>query len=203
MEHFKGGKQAAEILGVHQRTLYLWEKKGLIETVRTPGNKRLYNVNKFLEDNKCKENICNNLDDLDKETRLNIAYIRVSSQNQTDDLERQKQLMVHKFPNHIIIEDIGSGLNLNKRGIRKIIHLAIEGKINELVVAHRDRLTRFGFELIEEIINKYSKGKIVILSEPEKLEPEEEIVKDIMSIMNVYVAKINGLRKYKKNNKNP
>lgn len=203
MEHFKGGKQAAEILGVHQRTLYLWEKKGLIETVRTPGNKRLYNVNKFLEDNKCKENICNNLDDLDKETRLNIAYIRVSSQNQKDDLERQKQLMVHKFPNHIIIEDIGSGLNLNKRGIRKIIHLAIEGKINELIVAHRDRLTRFGFELIEEIINKYSKGKIVILSEPEKLEPEEEIVKDIMSIMNVYVAKINGLRKYKKNNKNP
>ena len=54
MEHFKGGKQAAEILGVHQRTLYLWEKKGLIETVRTPGNKRLYNVNKFLEDNKRK-----------------------------------------------------------------------------------------------------------------------------------------------------
>ena len=203
MEHFKGGKQAAEILGVHQRTLYLWEKKGLIETVRTPGNKRLYNVNKFLEDNKCKENICNNLDDLDKETKLNIAYIRVSSQNQKNDLERQKQLIVHKFPNHIIIEDIGSGLNLNKRGIRKIIHLAIEGKINELVVAHRDRLTRFGFELIEEIINKYSKGKIVILSEPEKLEPEEEIVKDIMSIMNVYVAKINGLRKYKKNNKNP
>ena len=203
MENFKGGKQAAEILGVHQRTLYLWEKKGLIETVRTPGNKRLYNVNKFLEDNKCKENICNNLDDLDKETRLNIAYIRVSSQNQKDDLERQKQLMVYKFPNHIIIEDIGSGLNLNKRGIRKIIHLAIEGKINELVVAHRDRLTRFGFELIEEIIDKYSKGKIVILSDPEKLEPEEEIVKDIMSIMNVYVAKINGLRKYKKNNKNP
>ena len=203
MENFKGGKQTAEILGVHQRTLYLWEKKGLIETVRTPGNKRLYNVNKFLEDNKCKENICNNLDDLDKETRLNIAYIRVSSQNQKDDLERQKQLMVHKFPNHIIIEDIGSGLNLNKRGIRKIIHLAIEGKINELLVSHRDRLTRFGFELIEEIINKYSKGKIVILSEPEKLEPEEEIVKDIMSIMNVYVAKINGLRKYKKNNKNP
>jgi predicted site-specific integrase-resolvase len=203
MEHFKGGKQAAEILGVHQRTLYLWEKKGLIETVRTPGNKRLYNVNKFLEDNKCKENICNNLDDLDKETKLNIAYIRVSSQNQKNDLERQKQLIVHKFPNHIIIEDIGSGLNLNKRGIRKIIHLAIEGKINELVVAHRDRLTRFGFELIEEIINKYSKGKIVILSEPDKLEPEEEIVKDIMSIMNVYVAKINGLRKYKKNNKNP
>ena len=63
MENFKGGKQAAEILGVHQRTLYLWEKKGLIEAIRTPGNKRLYNVNKFLEDNKCKENICNNLDD--------------------------------------------------------------------------------------------------------------------------------------------
>jgi predicted site-specific integrase-resolvase len=198
MDNFKGGMQASSILGVHQRTLYLWEKKGLIETIRTPGNKRLYNVEKFLQDKKCKEKICNNLDDLDKEKRLNVAYVRVSSASQKDDLQRQKDEMIKKYPNHLIIEEIGSGLNLNKRGIKKIIHLAIAGKINELVVAYRDRLTRFGFELIEEIITKYSKGKIIILSEPEKLEPEEEIVKDIMSIMNVYVAKINGMRKYKK-----
>jgi putative resolvase len=70
------------------------------------------------------------------------------------------------------------------------------------IAAHRDRLTRFGFELIEEIITKYSKGKIIIISEHEKLEPEEEIVKDIMAIINVYVAKINGLRKYRKHEKN-
>jgi excisionase family DNA binding protein len=62
MNSFKGGKEAAQLLGVHQRTLYIWEDKGLIETIRTPGNKRLYNVKKFIEDKKCKEQICTNLD---------------------------------------------------------------------------------------------------------------------------------------------
>ena len=109
--------------------------------------------------------------------------------------------MVKLYPKHLIIEDIGSELNLNKRGIKKIINLAIEEKINELVVAYKDRLTRFGFELIEELIQKYSKVKIIILNEKELIEPEEELVKDVMAILNVYVAKMNGLRKYNKVNK--
>jgi predicted site-specific integrase-resolvase len=198
--NYKGGKETSELLGVHQRTLYLWEAKGLIETVRTPGNKRLYNVDKFLQDKKCKEAeaTCEDLNELDKKDKLKICYVRVSSNNQKDDLDRQKQLMISKYPDYIIIEDIGSGLNLNKRGIKKIIHLAIAGKVKELVIAYRDRLTRFGYELIEELITKYSQGKIIVLSENDKLEPEEELVKDVMSIMNVYVAKMNGLRKYKK-----
>ena len=207
---FVGGKKASEIIGVHQRTLYLWEKKGLIETIRTTGGKRLYNIEKYLkekicdDDNKIKNTIlCDNLEDLDKKKgKLNICYVRVSLNNQKDDLERQKNLMVKLYPKHLIIEDIGSGLNLNKRGIKKIINLAIEGKVNELVVAYKDRLTRFGFELIEELIEKYSKGKIIIINQKNVIEPEEELVKDVMSILNVYVAKMNGLRKYNKLEKN-
>ena len=192
---FVGGKEASKILGVHQRTLYQWE--GEIETIRTSGNKRLYNVKKYLASKVKANNICDKLDDLDnKNEKLNICYVRVSTQNQKDDLERQKLLMTTKYPNNIIIEDIGSGLNLNKRGINKIIHLAIKGKINELVVAYKDRLTRFGFELIEEIITKYSNGKIIILNKSEEIS-QEELVKDVMAIMNVYIAKINGLRRYK------
>lgn len=195
---FVGGKEASKILGVHQRTLYQWEEKGEIETIRTTGNKRLYNVKKYLASKIKASNVCDNLDDLDNSSdKLNICYVRVSSQNQKDDLERQKLLMKTKYPEHIIIEDIGSGLNLNKRGINKIIHLAIKGKIRELVVAYKDRLTRFGFELIEEIITKYSGGKIIILNKSEEISQEEELVKDIMAIMNVYVAKMNGLRRYK------
>ena len=76
--------------------------------------------------------------------------------------------------------------------------MAITGKIKELLVAYRDRSTRFGYESIEELITEYSKGKIIVLYEKDKLEPEEELVKDIMSIMNVYVAKMNGFRKYRK-----
>ncbi len=87
---------------------------------------------------------------------------------------------------------------LNKRGINKIIHLAIQGKINELVIAYKDRLTRFGFELIEELITKYSKGKIIVLNKKQETDPHEELVKDVMAIMNVYVAKMNGLHRYKK-----
>ena len=116
--------------------------------------------------------------------------------------KRQRSQMVKRYPNHILIEDIGSGLNLNKRGIKKIIKLAISGKVNELVVAYRDRLTRFGYELIEELIEEYSNGKIIVMNEEEKMEPEEELVKDVMALMNVYVAKMNGLRKYKLNKEN-
>ena len=200
MTQFVGGKEASKILGVRQRTLYGWDKKGIIETIRTPGGKRLYNVNKYMKAKICETNICNNLDDLDKiEEKLNICYVRVSTNNQKNDLENQKKELEKYYPNYTYIEDIGSGLNFNKRGIRKIIDLAISGKINELVVAYKDRLTRFGFELIEDLIKKYSKGKIIILNNKDKLGPEEELVMDVMAIMNVYVAKLNGLRKYTKN----
>lgn len=208
MEEIKyvGGKEASKILGVHQRTLYLWEVKGEIDTIRTKGNKRLYNIGKYLKTHKCKnqkdQKICENLGELDlKEEKLNICYVRVSSISQKDDLERQKDLMKSKYNNYILIEDIGSGLNLNKRGINKIIHLAIKGKINELVIAYKDRLTRFGFELIEEIIQKYSSGKITILNKRQTTDPHEELVKDVMAIMNIYVAKMNGLRRYKNKEK--
>ena len=99
-----------------------------------------------------------------------------------------------------MIQDIGSGMNLNKKGIRKIIHLAIEGKVNEVVVAYKDRLARFGFELIEDLIKTYSDGKITIINKKDEVEPEEELVKDVLQVMNIFVAKMNGLRKYNKKN---
>ena len=117
MEQYVGGKEASKILGVHQRTLYIWEDSGKIDTIRTPGGKRLYNVKKFLELNKKDSKLDVDLDSI--EGKLKICYVRVSSVSQKDDLERQKNMMVSKYPSYIIIEDIGSGLNLNKRGIKK------------------------------------------------------------------------------------
>lgn len=191
MDKYVSGKVATERLGVHIRTLYQWEKKGKIDTIRTPGNKRLYNVDKFL-----------NYKDLEVEyneenERVRIIYIRVSSHGQKDDLDRQKAYMLKRFPKHLLIEDIGSGLNFNRPGLRKIIKLAIGGKIEELVIAYKDRLCRFGFELIEDLINEYSNGKIIIINKEERIEPEQELVKDMLQIMNIFVAKMNGLRKYK------
>jgi putative resolvase len=201
-EEYVNTAKAKQILGIHHRTLLSWDAKGKIDTIRTAGNNRLYNVKKYLAEaknkqEKKKQEKKSNFVETPKENKLNICYVRVSSKSQADDLERQKDFMISKFPNHTVIEDIGSGLNLAKRGIKKIIKLAIEGKVNELVIAHKDRLTRFGFELIEDILETYSKAKIIIIEQSEHLDPEIELSHDIMSLMNVYVARMNGLRKYK------
>ena len=194
-----GGKEASKLLGVHQRTLYQWEKAGKIETIRTPGNKRLYNIEAFLKEKELlKED--NDLSEKIKTVagKLKISYCRVSSISQKNDLERQKEEIMANYPDHIMITDIGSGLNLNKRGIRKIIKLAISGKIDEVVITYKDRLARFGFELIEDLIKEYSGGKIIIMNKKDNQLPEEELAYDVLQIMNVFVAKMNGLRKYRK-----
>jgi predicted site-specific integrase-resolvase len=92
-------------------------------------------------------------------------------------------------------------MNLNRPVLRKIIDKSIEGKVNEVVIMHKDRLCRFGYELIEDLIHKYSNGKIIVIGTMKEKEPREEIVDDVLQIMNIFVAKINGMRKYEKNKK--
>jgi len=201
-DRYLKGKQASELLNVHPRTLYQWEAKNWIETKRTKSNIRLYNVDKYLREIKIKNNVkcyCDdNLDTLDNiKEKINVNYVRVSSQGQKDDLERQIEMIQKAYPENIIIKDIGSGINMDRRGLRKIIDLAIKGKIGNVVVAYKDRLTRFGFELIESIIKDYSNGQIIILNNKDEMEPEEELIMDVMQVMNVFIAKMNGLRKYK------
>jgi predicted site-specific integrase-resolvase len=89
-------------------------------------------------------------------------------------------------------------MNLNRKGLIKIIDEAIKGRINEVVIVHKDRLCRFGYELVEDIIHKYSNGKILIIENNPKKEINEELVDDVLQIMNIFVAKINGMRKYSK-----
>lgn len=199
MNHSKfiSGKEVCKVLGVHERTLYVWDKKGKIDTIRTPGNKRLYNLEKYLKEKNPDSKLFEDTLDEDNIDRLKIIYTRVSSHSQKEDLERQKEYMLKKYPNYLLIEDIGSSLNFNRRGLRKIIKWAISGKIEEVVVAYKDRFARFGFELIEDLIKEYSNGKITILNKTKADEPEEELVKDLLQIMNIFVAKMNGLRKYK------
>jgi putative resolvase len=207
MIEFITGKKASELLGVHQRTLYLWDKKKIIETIRTPGGKLLYNVKKYLEGiDKNKSNVTKmNVPDINEKIqsfKINYIYARVSSLGQKEYLERQKALLQKEYPDYTLITDIGSGMNLNRSGLRKIIDKSIEGKVNEVVIVHKDRLCRFGYDLIEDLIQKYSNGKIVVIGTTKEKEPKEELVDDVLQIMNIFVAKINGMKKYEKNNKN-
>jgi hypothetical protein len=108
--------------------------------------------------------------------------------------------MKQLYPNHIIISDIASSLNFKRKGLLKIINLAIRNEIEEVIVAYKDRLARFGFEIIETILKENSNATIKILNKTKEKTSAEELTEDVIAIMNVYVAKINGLRKYKKNN---
>jgi putative resolvase len=188
-EYVKRG-EVLKVIKVHYQTLYKMEERGDIEVVRSKGGHRMYNLNKYLRDN-------NMLND----HKEKICYCRVSSRKQKGDLQRQVSLMERKYPDHRIIQDIGSGLNMERKGLREIIELAIDGKVKEIVITYKDRLARFGYELIEWIVTKYSRGEIIVINRKEEETPEEEITKDILQIMSVYVAKINGRRKYKKNTK--
>jgi predicted site-specific integrase-resolvase len=181
-------KKASEILGIHYHTVYALAKRKEIETVKI-GKRQLYNVNKYLQKQKIP---------MENEIRRKICYCRVSSSKQKEDLQRQIEYMKKKYPNYEIISDIGSGLNMNREGLKKIIDSGIKGEIEILVVAYKDRLVRFGYELIERIIKEYSNGEVKIENNEEEKTPMKELTTDIVSIMNVYVAKMNGLRKYKK-----
>ena len=187
MDKYLKRKDALKILGIHYHTLYKLAKNGEIETIKV-GSQNLYNIDKYLRKKGVNKNTNN---------KKKICYCRVSSRKQKNDLERQIRVMKNLYPNHIIIKDIGSGLNFKRPGLKKIIKYALDGELDELIVAYKDRLTRFGFELIEFIIETSSDGKIVVLDHMEEKTPHEEVTEDILQIMNVYVAKINGLRKYK------
>jgi len=190
MENYVTPKVAAEQLKVHPLTLKRYEKDGLIETFRTPGGKRMYNVNQYLSDN-------NLLETNEKEiVREKICYCRVSSHSQKDDLERQIKYMKLKYPNYRIITDIASGLNFNRKGLNEIIDLSVTNKIDEVVIAYKDRLARFGYDLIKMLITKYSKGKLTVINDC-SYSPQEELTKDLVNIINVFSAKLNGLRSYK------
>ena len=181
-------KEAIKILGIHYHTLYKLAEKKEIESVKI-GSRQLYNVNKYLQSKKI-INI--------NQIKRKICYCRVSSSKQKEDLNRQIEVMTKKYPEYELIKDIGSGLNMNREGLNKIIDYAIKGEIEILVIAYKDRLVRFGYEMIERLIKEYSGGIIRIENVKEEETPMVELSKDIVSIMNIYVAKMNGLRKYKK-----
>ncbi|MCP4115886.1 MAG: IS607 family transposase, partial [Desulfobacteraceae bacterium] len=149
---------------------------GKIKTDRTPGGDRRYLIPIADE--------------------VHICYCRVSSYKQKDDLNRQVDLMREKYPDAKVIKDIGSGLNFKRKGLKAILEQAIKGDSVNLYIAHKDRLCRFGFDLIEWIL-KRNNGKIVVLNEID-LSPEQELTQDLLSILHVFSCRMHGLRSYRK-----
>lgn len=184
-------REARKLLGVSTQTLHNWDKAGKIRTTRLPTGARLYH----------KEDVYNILGvDTAPPPKQKIIYCRVSSRKQEDDLNRQTGLLQQQYPNHVLVTDIGSGINWKRKGLQTILELAMSGKLEEIVVAHRDRLCRFAFELIEFILSQ-TKTKIIVLNSDDGKSSEQELADDVLSIIHVYSCRTLGKRRYRNKNK--
>lgn len=179
-------REAKKVLGVSTQTLHNWDKQDKIRVIRMPSGARCYHK-----------------EDVYKLAGIpwsppkgeRYVYCRVSSRKQVEDLERQKALLAAERPTHLVVTDIGSGLNWNRKGLQTILERALKGDVDEVVVAHRDRLCRFGFELLEYIFAQVGTKLIVLDAEAGK-SSEQELAEDILAIIHVYSCKSMGRRRY-------
>ena len=181
-------KRTRELLGVSSQTLRNWDAEGKIRSARPqPGSgHRMYNKQDVL-------NITGG--PLPAEEKQKVAYCRVSSKKQKDDLDRQKDFFRHNYPGHRVVADIGSGINWKRKGLQTILELSMRGELEELLVNHRDRLCRFAFELVSWILERNG-TKLIILNGVQDESENGELADDILSIVHVYSCRQMGRRRY-------
>lgn len=188
MKYYSIGKFAT-LIGKSTQTLRAWDKKGiLIPKHVTDGGTRYYSheqLNRF-----------SGIKSAETKNRTIIGYCRVSSHKQKDDLERQvenvKTYMISKGYQFEVITDIGSGINYDKKGLNKLIDMITNSTVEKVIVLYKDRLLRFGFEIIENLCNKY--GTVIeIIDKTEKTE-EQELVEDLIQIVTVFSCRLQGKR---------
>lgn len=183
--------EAAEFLGVAAQTLRRWECEGkLAPDERTPGGRRRYDLTRLRpEQFHARE-----------AARRTVAYARVSSHDQKDDLERQKQVLelycARQGWTFEVIADLGSGMNYHKKGLKRLLNDVVEGRIGRLVITHKDRLLRFGAELVFAICEAQG-VEVVILNQGEDTTFEEDLAKDVLEIITVFSARLYGSRSRK------
>ena len=179
------GKVAEEI-GVTIHTIRRWEREGKIKSERTEGGHRRYDLEQVISYVNSKNN---------KPEKIAVGYARVSTAKKKDDLERQKQLLelycAAKGYKYKIIEDIGSGLNYEKKGLKELIAMMEHNQMSHLVLNYKDRLLRFGSEIIFEMC-RLRGIEIVILNEDEQKKHQEEVVEDVLSVITDFSAKLYG-----------
>jgi predicted site-specific integrase-resolvase len=167
-------------LGIHPQTLRRWERTGKMpQPARTAGNHRRYLVKPQASD------------------ALVIGYVRVASHDQKAALKRQSETVVAQAINKpdLIISDLGSGLNYKKPGFKRLLLLILQGKVKELILTHKDRLLRFGSEIIFSICS-FMHVKLTVLNDTPDKPPMESFCTDLVEIMTVFCSKIYGHRSH-------
>jgi predicted site-specific integrase-resolvase len=180
-------KEIRDKFHISYTTLKRWAEQGKVSCILTPGGNRRYKATDIARMfPEAETQIIN---------KTGYCYARVSSDGQKDDLTRQIEYLKQQKPNFVIIKDIGSGVNFNRPGFKRLLELVNSGKVSEIAIAHKDRLCRFGYEIVEWIAEKAG-VKIVVLSQGEDHipNPQQELSKDLLTITNHFVARNNGMR---------
>ena len=176
----------SKIIGVSSQTLRNWDANGKLHPHHTTASGYRYYSDEQL----------NQVMNVKPQKRITIGYCRVSSHKQKDDLERQidnvKTYLTAKGQPYEIISDIGSGINYKKKGLQELIKRISQNQVEKVVVLYKDRLLRFGFELVEYIASLYN-CEIEIIDNTEKFE-QQELVEDLVQIIKVFSCKLQGKR---------
>lgn len=190
MERLVAIGEAAEALGVSITTLRRWEAEGKLIPERTAGRQRRYDLVKLKPE----------LFHATSDVRKTVAYARVSSHDQKDDLERQKQVLelycARQGWAFELVSDLGSGVNYYKKGLKRLLHDMLAGRIGRLVLTHKDRLLRFGAELVFAICEA-KQVEVVILNQGVDTTFEEDLAKDVLEMITVFSARLYGSRSRK------
>ena len=182
-------KEMAKRLGVTVRTLQIWDKKGTLKAHRTPTNRRYYTEEQYLE--YIGQSTSNN--------RKNVAYARVSTHGQKNDLKNQIDF-IRQYVNAkgIILDetitDIGSGLNYNRKKWNQLLKEVMDNQIDTIFITYKDRFIRFGYDWFERLCKMHN-TEIVVLNNIET-SPTQEMIDDMVSIVQVFSGRLSGLRKY-------
>ena len=183
--------EAAKELGVSISTLRRWDKSGKLNPERIASGHRRYNISRLKPES---------FRMIKQEERKTIAYARVSGHDQKEDLERQMQVLemycARQGWTYEVTSDLGSGMNYHKKGLKRLLNEIMNDKVGRLVITHKDRLLRFGAELIFAICEAKN-VEVVILNQGEDTTFEEYLAKDVLEIITVFSARLYGSRSRK------
>jgi len=187
-------RTAVQISGMHPNTLRKYVDNHQIKSYKSPAGQRMFHKSSLLEF----------LDSSVVSTKVtqigqqNFIYVRVSSKKQQDDLTRQITFLQSRKPEYLhyhVVQDIASGINFQRKGLRTLLDACLQKTVGEIVVAHRDRLARFGFELLRYIVERAG-GNITVIDDQKNKSTEQELSEDLLSIVHIYCCKQMGKRKY-------
>lgn len=184
--------ETAQVLGVSKATLRKWDREGRLKpTEMTLGGHRRYDMSKIQTPR---------FRPIGQSPRKTVAYARVSSRDQNKDLDRQAQLLELYCSSqgweYELVTDIGSGMNYHKKGLSQLLDSIINGGVQRLVIVHKDRLLRFGAELVFAVCEA-KECEVIILNQGENTSFEEELTQDILEIITVFSARLYESRSHK------